>query len=252
MVREAQKAGLEFDEQKLEALHCCHEDIAASAPEDHRDVPTIAIDPGSPAPTTSLHTNGTTNGTSSGPPDLTYTDDKNVLSHHSNPPSDSFNKYLHFAATRGRIHDVLQFGNGASRYSVISWNIMEYLPFRRMDLQEDGTWRAITWPLPKGETRDIPATATIHSSVIKRMLADKTYRPGNLIVGGGGRGVRQAPEDLGIGKWVVKFEDGHSVGECFVRKEPPARTKTEMEGSGDGGAQGNGIKGRKRSEGSKK
>jgi hypothetical protein len=97
------------------------------------------------------------------------------------------------------------------------------MPFRRMDLREDGTWKAITWPLPKGETRDIPANAVIHSSVIKRMLADPTYRPGNLIVGGGGRGVRRAPKDLGIGRWVVSCEDGHPVGECLIRKEPPVR-----------------------------
>jgi hypothetical protein len=126
---------------------------------------------------------------------------------------------------------------------------MEYLPFRRMDLQQDGTWKAIRWPLPKGETRDIPANATIHCSVIKRMRADPTYRPGNLIVGGGGRGVRRAPEELGMGKWVVACEHGHQVGECFVRKEPPVGTNTgEMEStSKEGGIQGNSFAGRKRS-----
>lgn len=50
---------------------------------------------------------------------------------------------------------------------------MEYLPFRRMDLQEDGSWKAIIWPLPKGEVRDIPNNALIHGSVIKRMEADR-------------------------------------------------------------------------------
>jgi hypothetical protein len=43
-----------------------------------------------------------------------------------------FVKALHFAATRGRIHDVLQFNNGGSALGVIAWNFMEYLPFRRM------------------------------------------------------------------------------------------------------------------------
>lgn len=104
---------------------------------------------------------------------------------------------------------------------------MEYLPFRRLDLQEDGSWKAITWPLPKGEVRDIPDNALIHSSVIKRMEANSDYRPGNLIVGGGGRGVRKAPSDMGMGQWVAVQEEGHAVGELFVRKEKPIRKKTE-------------------------
>ena len=29
--------------------------------------------------------------------------------------------------------------------TVAMWKIMEYLPFRRMDLQEDGSWKAIRW-----------------------------------------------------------------------------------------------------------
>jgi len=103
---------------------------------------------------------------------------------------------------------------------------MEYLPFRRMDLQEDGSWESITWPLPKGEVRDIPENAMIHSSVIRRMEADENYRPGNLIVGGGGRGVRKAPKDMGIGKWIVVAEPGDPVGEVVVRAEKPERQKT--------------------------
>ncbi|KAJ4344415.1 uncharacterized protein N0V89_012157 [Didymosphaeria variabile] len=138
-----------------------------------------------------------------------------------------FLQHLHSAATCGKIHDVLQFRNGATRLGTMSWNVMEYLPFRRMDLQEDGSWKAITWPLPKGEVRDIPDNALIHSSVIKRMEADSTYRPGNLIVGGGGRGVRRAPPDMGTGRWVAVREEGHAVGELFVRKEKPVRKKSE-------------------------
>src|SRR5436309_1194210 len=103
---------------------------------------------------------------------------------------------------------------------------MEYLPFRRMDLQEDGSWEAITWPLPKGEVRDIPDDAIIHSSVIKRMEADPNYRPGNLIVGGGGRGIRRAPPEMGIGNWKVHCEEGHPVGECYRRKEKSQRRQT--------------------------
>lgn len=56
----------------------------------------------------------------------------------------------------------------------------------------------VSWPLPRGETRDMAETCLIHNSVVKRMRADPTYRPGNLIVGGGGRGVRKAPEEYGM------------------------------------------------------
>jgi hypothetical protein len=224
MVREAQKAGLEFDEDKLEALNCCHEDRTFGGPRRQTIVPQIAVDPASPdvngdPVNGSDDTNGTANG---------FIDDKNTLAHHHTHPDTTFHRKLHYAATQGRMHDVLQFNNGATRMGTISWNIMEYLPFRRMDLCEDGSWKAIRWPLPKGETRDIPADAMIHSSVIRRMLADHTYRPGNLIVGGGGRGVRRAPEEMGIGKWVCCCEDGHPVGECFIRKEKPVRQETEQ------------------------
>jgi hypothetical protein len=243
MVREAQKAGLDFDEEKLEALHCWYDEDKLLITQPPPDVPTIEIDPGSPAP---AGDNRMTNGA----PTKDFVDEENFASHHHAHPDTLFHRHYHFAATKGRIHDVLQFGNGASGASVISWNIMEYMPFRRMDLREDGTWKAIIWPLPKGETRDIPANAVIHSSVIKRMLADPHYRPGNLIVGGGGRGVRRAPKDLGIGKWVVASEDGHPVGECLVRKEPPVRAKTEDNATMPAGAmgmQGNYFAGRKSS-----
>lgn len=219
MVREAQKAGLEFDEEKLVALDCCHEDAVNGTVKPYDNVPTIEVDPASPLPVDS-DANASSGITG-------YTDDENILAHHQEFPDTRFHKHLHVAATQGRIHDVLQFNNGAGRMGVMSWNMMEYLPFRRMDLQEDGSWKAIRWPLPKGETRDIPANAVIHGSAIKRMHADSKYRPGNLIVGGGGRGVRHAPKDYGIGKWVAAHEEGHYVGECFVRRFPPERTQSD-------------------------
>ncbi|KAF1360344.1 hypothetical protein EJ07DRAFT_116892 [Lizonia empirigonia] len=243
MVREAQKAGLEFDEEKLEALHCCHEDRTFGDARRQTIVPIIAVDPGSPVPDDG-QVNGSddANGAANG-----FIDDKNTLAHHYTHPDTNFHRKLHYAATKGRIHDVLQFNNGATAIGTVSWNVMEYLPFRRMDLCEDGSWKAIRWPLPKGETRDIPANATVHCSVIKRMLADPTYRPGNLIVGGGGRGVRKAPEEMGIGKWVCSGEGGHPVSECFVRKEKPVRKATEQSSHSNvmpGGPQGNFFSGR--------
>ena len=89
---------------------------------------------------------------------------------------------------------------------------MEYLPFRRMDLRPDGSWKAISLPLPRGEVRDIPENAVIHHSAIQRMEANEGYRPGNLIIGGGGRGVRKAPKAFGIGEWEVLKGHDDPVG----------------------------------------
>lgn len=69
-----------------------------------------------------------------------------------------------------------------------------------------------------GETRDIPDDAQIHISVIKRMQADPNYRPGNLIIGGGGRGVRKAPEKYGIGEWQTHRHEGDIIRHSYVRK----------------------------------
>lgn len=85
----------------------------------------------------------------------------------------------------------------------------------------------IRWPLPKGEVRDIPDDARIHNSALKRMETDSTYRPGNLIIGGGGRGTRVAPPHYGTGKWLVLLEEGDPIGEVFVRDKAPASQPTK-------------------------
>ncbi len=134
-----------------------------------------------------------------------------------------FHKMLH-KAHLARIHDSLEFKSGLGPLPVMSWKLMEYLPFRRMDLQPDGSWRPIRWPLPCGEVRDIPHTARVHGSVIRRMRLDDNYRPGNLIVGGGGRGTRTAPKEHGIGVWECVQDPGDPVGEIWVKKmseQPP-------------------------------
>lgn len=117
----------------------------------------------------------------------------------------------------GFIHDCLEFGGGLTATSVLSWKLMEYLPFRRMDLRPDGSWKPIRWPLPAGETRDIPHDARIHHTAIRRMREDGTYRPGNLIIGGGGRGMKQAPKSFGIGEWRVVSYEGDPVREAYAR-----------------------------------
>ena len=51
------------------------------------------------------------------------------------------------------------------------------------------------------------------------MEARKDYRPGNLIIGGGGRGVKRAPEKHGIGSWEVIQGEGDPVAEVYMRKK---------------------------------
>ncbi|KAG0641415.1 hypothetical protein HOY80DRAFT_1015021 [Tuber brumale] len=126
--------------------------------------------------------------------------------------------YLLNSYTSGKIHDCLCYPSGGlSLAGTLGWKLMEYLPFRRMDLQPDSSWKPIIWPLPCGEVRDIPDTVKIHNSVVRRMKADPKYRPGNLIIGGGGRGVRRAPKNAGIGEWEV-LREGSLVGEVLVKK----------------------------------
>ncbi|PLB36910.1 T6SS phospholipase effector Tle1-like catalytic domain-containing protein [Aspergillus candidus] len=138
----------------------------------------------------------------------------------SKRPGHGFHEVLHETMARGIVHDSLSYGGGLSRFSTFIWRLMEFLPFRRMDLRPDGSWEPISWPLPRGEVRDIPDDAQIHISVIQRMERDPTYRPGNVIVGGGGRGVKRAPEEYGIGEWKPFRHEGDPVRATFVRKRP--------------------------------
>jgi len=137
---------------------------------------------------------------------------------HRNEVTDDIADKLNAAFAHSKIHCCLTFGSGLPHMSTLGWRMMEYLPFRRMDLQKDGSWKAISWPLPRGEVRDVPEDAKIHCSVLHRMKADPSYRPGNLLVGGGGRGVRVAPPKYKMGEWFVLREEGSLVGEVLVKK----------------------------------
>lgn len=68
------------------------------------------------------------------------------------------------------------------------------------------------------EPRDIPYDAKIHHSAIRRMEANENYRPGNLIIGGGGRGVAVAPEKHGTGEWEIFKNHGDPISEVWIRK----------------------------------
>ncbi|KAI9759516.1 MAG: hypothetical protein M4579_002275 [Chaenotheca gracillima] len=197
MVREASRAGLRFDPETMADLCCCEDESSYFSTQQTRSntVPQIRISEGTPMGRDEK-------------PAVKKNDDSKYI------------EALREGGTLGRIHDCLAFDNGLPRGSVVSWNIMEYLPFRRMDLQPDGSWKPIRWPLPMGETRDIPDGAWIHNSVLKRMDANENYRPGNLLVGGGGRGVRKAPPEYGVGEWDVLREEGDPAGEVLTRRHP--------------------------------
>ena len=228
MVREAQRAGLEFDAEKMLKFNCCDEDFnipSQGLTEDTPPPPDIRIEIASPPEER---------------PDLF----RNPKSEKEQPGwaaglepgtrgQSNFHKQLLASSTKGVLHDCLEFNNGLGVGSVLSWKLMEYMPFRRMDLRPDGSWKAITFPLPMGEVRDIPETAWIHHSAIRRMEANEDYRPGNLIIGGGGRGVRKAPKDRGIGEWEVLKGEGDAVGMTYVRKGARLGRKIDGEKNGD-------------------
>ncbi|KAI4142175.1 MAG: hypothetical protein LQ341_003279, partial [Variospora aurantia] len=159
MIREAQRAGLELDRDQMLILHCCDEDprmLDATFPstdpahlqqqeqeqekqQQQQQIPTFHVtSPSQPDIFRSPHSEHEQPGWHAG-------------LEPSAPQQSEFHRRLHHAATRGTLHDCLEFNNGLPRTSVLSWKIMEYLPFRRMDLQPDGSWKAITLPLPMGE-----------------------------------------------------------------------------------------------------
>ncbi|KAL8669231.1 MAG: hypothetical protein Q9168_006168 [Polycauliona sp. 1 TL-2023] len=214
IIREAARAGLAVDHEKMVKLHCSDEDprmlnaTFSSTNPNHQapQVPTFEVTAPSQAeffrsPHSEHEVPGWHTGMAPEPPQMS-----------------EFHKRLHNAATQGVLHDCLAFNNGLPPSAVLSWRFMEYMPFRRMDLRPDGSWKAITFPLPRGEVRDIPRDAKIHHSAIRRMENNEDYRPGNLIIGGGGRGVRVAPKQLGMGQWSVYKNKGDPVGEVVVRE----------------------------------
>lgn len=216
MVREAMRAGLSFDTERVVAMGCAdafapgggwtsQQSRRATQSRDPPVVPDIRIDDNAQMGTTSLAVE-----------EADFGDVLPVDMEHTSQPTHF--KDMLYKAHVARIHDSLTLDCGMSKVSVLSWRMMEYLPFRRMDLQPNGSWKPIRWPLPRGEVRDIPNTARVHGSVIRRLQQCEDYRPGNLIVGGGGRGSRTAPKEYGIGQWECIAEEVDPIGEIWVKK----------------------------------
>jgi hypothetical protein len=124
MVREARRAGLQFDEEKMAEMHCFDEDFEDSyfeanaqadvAPD--ADIPQLRVSAAeSPSATQAPNNDG---GATTAPAKR----------------SSKLHTALEKAATKGVMHDCLQFGQGSPGFTVVSWRFMEYLPFKRMDL----------------------------------------------------------------------------------------------------------------------
>lgn len=220
MVREAQKAGLRFVHDQMVKLKVIDDIFETTDARDYAfDPDPDSMDNSQPLPQIQVQS----------PSRHASYADENEPSQQSNIVSTLAGRFeardlrvdetLKLATEKGMLHDCLQHGQGTPFGGVLAWRLMEWMPFTRMDLQPDNSWRAIRWPLPRGEVRDIPSTALIHTSALRRMQANPKYRPGNLIVGGGGRGVRVAPEHYGIGTWEIVREHGNIVGECMVRRK---------------------------------
>jgi len=117
IVREAKKTGLQFDEEKMFALGCL-EDIKADAP------------------IIELQDEKITNGDNK---------DEGIINGQKAPDGRTFHERVTDAVTKGRLHDCLEIGKGLPVGSVLSWRMMEWIPFRRMDLRDDGSWKPIRW-----------------------------------------------------------------------------------------------------------
>lgn len=140
MVNEAKKAGLDFDWEKMIQLKCCDDKPSEwsepdeNTPAHDSNIPEVQITSSSEP---NIFTRSRSDTAVSGwAPGLQP----------EKPKQSEFHRFLHVAATKGKLHDCLEYNNGLTRMSVLSWKIMEYLPFRRMDLKPDGSWEAISFP----------------------------------------------------------------------------------------------------------
>lgn len=141
MVREAQRAGLKFDHDMMVLLKCYEDEQSVlsntynAALNGNVKVPKVeVIGASNPdlfgSPRSEKQNSGWAPGLA--PEEAKHSD---------------FHQSLLNAFTKGHLHNCLEYNNGLSATSVLSWKIMEYMPFRRMDLQPDGSWKAISFPL---------------------------------------------------------------------------------------------------------
>lgn len=110
MLREAKKAGMPFDEEKLQGSNLFLSELGPGENE-LVDASMLQVD-GEPLPES---------------PKLKR-----------NMTQSAFSDEVHRIATKSRVHDSLSYKGGLGWMAVSAWQFMEWLPFRRMDLQSDG------------------------------------------------------------------------------------------------------------------
>ena len=64
---------------------------------------------------------------------------------------------------------------------------------------------------------------------IKEDALTRQTRPGNLIIGGGGRGIRRAPKALGMGEWEIMKGHDDPVGKVYIRKSPSLEKRMDKD-----------------------
>lgn len=179
MVGEAHRAGVEFDERKMKELQCIEEYEGGYEP--------LVRD-------TAVNREGPSQA------------------------SADFHDALR-SSSLSAIHDTLKFGHGRSKASVLSWWVLEYLPFGWMAMQPNGSWKLGHWPLHGGKERDVPADARLHVSAIRRMESDESYRPANLIMDDGIRSADRNPKQYSKEDWIVHRYAGDEAREIYVRRQ---------------------------------
>lgn len=120
IVLEAQKCGLQFDEEKMRAMGCLDETEENIETADWA-VPKIEVE-----------------GDSGGEIYLKDATTKGICKM-------SFREQILHCAKKSAVHDCLAVGQGLPFLGVLSWQIMEWIPFMRMDLRDDGSWKPIRW-----------------------------------------------------------------------------------------------------------
>lgn len=206
MVREAMKAGLTFDMDRVIEMGCAPDPDAEDgahgacpvAPPAMTllDVPDIQIAGPASSPDTSLVIQADPSN-SNAESDARRLRQSQVKTKKGKRPvhKHNFHDLLRHASTSAPIHDSLMYGCGLSHTSTLSWRLMEYLPFRRMDLSpDDGSWRPVRWPLPRGEVRDMPWDAKVHGSVIRRLRAEEELIAAQAVNGTGQWGGNPSPD----------------------------------------------------------
>lgn len=113
IVREARKCGLQFDEEKMRSMGCWDDT------EERRRQASV--------------------------PKIEVSGSGEQLPMGKTAAKMAFADRISHCATKSVTHDCLTLGQGLPALSVLSWSIMEWIPFKRMDLRDDGSWKPIRW-----------------------------------------------------------------------------------------------------------